>query len=183
MEDKQKPQAEDQASGADVDRIRDILFGGKMQDIDRRMSDLEKAFKSDLEKLRQSVNSRIEELEAFSRQELERMADKQVAVQKENKAALDQLHTELNQLENRLRADLDDVDVRGDQDRRAIREETLHQSHEYREELRALREELTEHTDAGMARLQQDKTGKEELSKLLQEFALRLSGEFQLPDE
>ncbi len=166
----------------DVDRIRDILFGAKMQDYDRRFDAMEKRFGESVEQMRQSLSSRLDTLETFVQEELERLADKQSAERKDRVAALDAMQESLRGLDSRMQDAVDDLEDRGSRERMAIRNELLEQSRELNEILRLRSEELRELLNQETRRLQQDKTGREELSRLMSEVAMRLSGEFQLPE-
>jgi len=51
--------------GANVDKIRDILFGSQMRDYDKRFGRLEDRLIKDAESLREEMKKRFETLEAF----------------------------------------------------------------------------------------------------------------------
>ena len=57
--------------GANVDKIRDILFGSQMRDYDKRFGRLEDRLIKDAESLREEMKKRFETLEAFVQKELE----------------------------------------------------------------------------------------------------------------
>ncbi len=57
--------------GANVDKIRDILFGSQMRDYDKRFGRLEDRLIKDAESLRDEMKKRFETLEAFVQKELE----------------------------------------------------------------------------------------------------------------
>ncbi len=184
QKDQPEPSAlpEQGAAGADVDRIRDILFGAKMQDYDQRFDAVEQRLGESVEQLRQSLTSRVAHIETFMKEELERLANKQVAERKDRVAALEALNESLGRLDARMQDGLDDLEESGAKDRMALRNELLEQSSELNEALRQRSEELRNLLNQETRRLQQDKTGREEMSRLMSEVAMRLSGEFQLPE-
>ena len=184
QKEKTEPSAhpEQATAGADVDRIRDILFGAKMQDYDQRFEAMERRLGESVEQVRQILSSRMDNLESFMNEELERLADKQSVERKDRVAAIDVLNESLNRLDAKMQDSLDELEERGAKERMALRNELLEQSRELNEALRQRSEELRKLLDQETRRLQQDKTGREEMSRLMSEVAMRLSGEFQLPE-
>src|SRR6202451_3959242 len=63
--------SKENAEGANVDKIRDILFGSQMRDYDKRFVRLEDRLIKDAESLREEMKKRFESLEAFVQKELE----------------------------------------------------------------------------------------------------------------
>ena len=60
--------------GGNVDKIRDILFGGQMREYDSRFARLEEALLKESSDLRESVRKRIDTLETYFKKELESLA-------------------------------------------------------------------------------------------------------------
>lgn len=171
------------ASGeVNVDRIRDILFGGKMQDYERRFDTVEKSLAEETERVRQGLSSRLNDLEGFFKREFERLAEQQMAERKERMTAMEAFSEAVTRLDAGLREVLDSLEAQGDQERMAIRNELLERTHELNESIRHGAEELRTLINEETRRLQQDKPGREELSRLMSEIAMRLSGNFQLPE-
>jgi predicted nucleotidyltransferase len=54
-----------------VNKIRDILFGGQMRDYERRFGEISTRIEADSARLRLEVQERLGRLESFIRQELE----------------------------------------------------------------------------------------------------------------
>src|ERR1700735_5916501 len=61
----------DAREGANVDKIRDILFGSQMRDYDKRFGRLEERLIKDAESLRDEMKKRFEALEGFVQKEIE----------------------------------------------------------------------------------------------------------------
>ena len=62
--------------GANVDKIRDILFGSQMRDYDKRFGRLEERLIKDAESLRDEMKKRFETLENFVQKELESLGQR-----------------------------------------------------------------------------------------------------------
>ncbi len=168
--------------GGNVDRIRDILFGSQMREYERRIDELEKRLSADNERLRQELEQRIDKVETFFRQEMQRLADRQKVERKERLEALSDTQSKIASLEEHLSERVESLEDSGGQERLALRSEILEQSKQLSDAIHSRAEELRVAMDQETRRLQADKTGRDELSRLMGELAMRLSGEFQLPD-
>src|SRR5688572_16789966 len=65
-----------------IDKIRDILFGGQMRDYDRRFSRVEEQLVKESLELREDTRKRFEALEAFVKAELAALTDRLQAEQR-----------------------------------------------------------------------------------------------------
>src|SRR5262245_38466407 len=63
------------AGGANLDKVRDILFGSQMRDVERRFARLEERLIKETQDLKDDVKRRLEALENFARKESESLAD------------------------------------------------------------------------------------------------------------
>lgn len=165
-----------------VDRIRDILFGGQMKDYERRFLELEKRFAAEMERARKGFDDRVQNLETFLTQEIERLTEKSQAERKERLEALSDIGHKLASVEQALLDQLETAQNQNAQDRLELRKEFLDQSRQLGVELRETIDGLRTETLEESRRLQGEKTGRDELSRLMTEVALRLSGDFHLPE-
>ena len=62
--------------GANVDKIRDILFGSQMRDYDKRFARVEERLVKDAAALREEIKKRIDGLESFVHQEVESLGQR-----------------------------------------------------------------------------------------------------------
>ena len=65
------PQASDGTNPASLDKVRDILFGNQMRDVERRFARLEERLIKETADLKDDVRRRLETLEAYVRRENE----------------------------------------------------------------------------------------------------------------
>lgn len=180
MTESKKPATEADAD-RNVDQIRDILFGGQMRDYERRFLEMGQRLEAEMTRLRDSQEKRMaqidkrvdEQFEKLSRQVRQEVTDRNEAVddlesrvqqsartaRSEINKAMEGLSGELGAVDERLRAAL--------------------------AELGAALDVRASESAASLARtsadLRADKVGREDLSALLTELALRLKGEFDLP--
>ncbi len=166
-----------------VDKIRDILFGGQMRDYERRFEALEKRIVSENRRLADDLTARFEQLDKFMRAEFEAHTERLAAERKERVSDFEdqanQLAESRKALENKI-ADVDDSLASAAQD---IRNRLHEQGGELLELIRRSKEELSVSLNEETSRLSNDKVAREDLAALLQEVALRLNREFDLPGE
>jgi hypothetical protein len=149
---------------ASLDKVRDILFGGQMRDLDRRFARVEERLTHEAAALEEQLRKRIAALESFARTETRRDANAELARGLQDRAA---------ELERRSAA-LDDLIARVQRD---LRQQIL-------EAQQRLSDEIRERTDAVLSRLKQEsadlRSGKADrvtLAALFTEIAMRLSHE------
>ena len=176
-----KKTAGDGAADRNVDQIRDILFGGQMRDYERRFQELNQRLEAELARLRDAQDKRLAQID--------RRVDDQ----------LEKIGKLLRQeIQDRNRS-VDDLESRLQQAARSARGEVATSLDAHAQELAATDERLrgaladlakaaharAGETDAAISRLgaelRGEKVGREDLSALLTELALRLTGEFDLP--
>src|SRR5208283_6132020 len=66
----------DAPEGANVDKIRDILFGSQMREYEKRFTRLEEQVAKSLDGIREDVKRRLDSLEAFTQQEVESLSQR-----------------------------------------------------------------------------------------------------------
>ena len=62
-------------TGASIDKVRDILFGGQMREVDRRFARIEERLTKELADLRDDLRKRLDTLDAHVRRENDALAD------------------------------------------------------------------------------------------------------------
>lgn len=164
-----------------VDKIRDILFGGQMRDYDKRFADLEKRLTTQVERLSSDLEARIERLGAYTKSELDKLADNLKAERKDRIADTKQGSEGLKQLAERNGSQLEEAEERFD----AVTKDLRHALHDQNEDLsallRATRDEVNTALGQETQALDDAKLGREDLAALLSEVALRLKDDFKLP--
>ncbi len=168
---------------ASLDKVRDILFGGQMRDLDRRFARVEERLTQEAAALEEQLRKRIAALESFARTETEalsqRLESEHTARRDANAELARGLQDRAAELERRSAA-LDDLIARVQRD---LRQQIL-------EAQQRLSDEIRERTDAVLARLKQEsadlRSGKADrvtLAALFTEIAMRLSHEHGRADQ
>lgn len=170
-------------SQENVDKIRDILFGGQMRDYETRFRALDQLVSQETARLGQDLNARLDQLDAYIKKEFSILNDKLLAESKERKGASDDLSTSMAEmrkvLENRI-ADVDEVHGAAEQE---IRSRVHEQATELLETMRNNQTAIENSLRDESRRLGDEKVARSDLSGLFTEVAMRLQREFDLPDD
>ena len=167
---------------SNVDKIREILFGGQMRDYEKRFVRVEERLAKDIEALRQDVKKRLDTLEAFIHEEVEAANQRVSAERAERTAALKELDRGLREAETtseKMFTQLEESLAKGTAD---LRMRLLEQSKTLTTEIEEKHRALSALLDRDVRTLQEDKTDRAALADLFTELALRLKKDFALPE-
>src|SRR5712692_10300209 len=84
----------DSGEVANVDKIRDILFGSQMRDYEKRFARMEDRLAKDAAALREDLKKRFDALESFAKQEIESVGQRLKGEKSERLEALKELSRE-----------------------------------------------------------------------------------------
>jgi hypothetical protein len=155
--------AGDFGAGGNLDKVRDLLFGAQIRDMEKHFARLEERFQKDLTELKEETRGRFASLEGFLHKEIESLTDQLKAEQGTRQQAVQTLTQELTEAQ------------------RELRQHILDQSRTLRDEFWVRYRELSEVTDHGIQELRAEKTDRATLAVLLTELAMRLGNEYLLP--
>jgi hypothetical protein len=163
--------------GASIDKVRDLLFGSQLRELDRRFARLEERLVRETGQLREDLKARLEASDAHARTEADSLADQIRAERADRGDAHDNLARELKDttrgLDRRTIA-LDDQLSRGLRD---LRQQVLDQHQRLEDEVRRRTDELLATLTREVQALRAGKTDRSALAALLNEMALRLTDE------
>lgn len=177
------PLAGEQSASDNVDRIREILFGGQMRDYERKFTRLEERVVKESSELRADVKRSLEALEVYVGKEVDSLAERLRAEQEERVTAVKELGVELKALTQSLEqraAQLDDQIAKG---QRELRQQVFDGSKNASAEIRRSAENLEAVVARESQELREEKADRAALASLFSEVALRLTGQFELPEE
>jgi hypothetical protein len=176
--------AGDETTGpGNLEKVRDILFGSQMREVDRRFLRLEERILKETRDLRDDIKRRLDALEAYTNKEADALG---AQLRQEHGERLD-AHAKLSReladtttgFERRSSA-LDEQLARG---QREIRQMILEQQQRLTEEMRVKVDEVLAALARETHELRSDKTDRVALAALLKEMAMRLTDEFRLPGD
>lgn len=182
-----EPQSQ-QTSGAgvepdigNIDKIREILFGGHMRDYDRRFSRVEEQLVKDSLELREDTRKRFEALEAFVKAEFAALTDRLQAEQRTRDDAVSGLWRGVHESSQALSAKLGEAQEQTARAHTELRQQILSQSKDLNDEMRRKQDEVTALIQREVADLNHGKTDRSSLATLLTEMAMRLNNDLKLP--
>ncbi len=177
-----------QSNGADVqpdmgniDKIREILFGGNMRDYDRRFSRMEEQLIKESLDLREDTRKRFEALEAFVKAEFAALNDRLQSEQRTRDDAVSNLWRGLHESSQAINTKLGETQEQTARADSELREQILSQSKDLSDEMRRKQEEITALIQREVADLNHGKTDRTSLANLLTEMAMRLNNDLKLP--
>ncbi len=173
----------DSDSQENVDKIRDILFGGQMRDYESRFRTMDKLISQETSRLSNDINARLDQLDTYIKKEFTVLNEKLLSEGKERKNASEDLAGSMADmrkvLENRI-ADVDEVHGSAEQE---IRGRVHEQATELLEAMRNNQAAIETSLRDESRRLGDEKVARSDLAGLFSEVALRLQREFDLPDD
>ena len=171
--------AESHSESGNVDKIRDILFGGQMRDYDKRFARLEEQLTKDSAELRDHTKRSVEALEYFVKKEFEALSARLDA----EREGRDGVARDLQETARSIEKKLQDFENQTAQAHRDIRQQILDQSKSLNEEIHRKHDEVSTTLKREVAGLNHEKTDRSALSALFTELALRLNQDFKLPGD
>lgn len=167
------------SESGNVDKIRDILFGGQMRDYDKRFVRLEERLTKESSELRDQTKRSVEALEHFVKKEFEALSARLDA----EREGRDGVARDLQDTARTIEKKLQDFENQTAQAHRDIRQQILDQSKSLSEEIFRKHEEVSTTLKREVADLNHEKTDRTALSALFTEIALRLNQDFNIPGD
>lgn len=178
---RQQITAADLGGGGNLDKIRDILFGTQMRDLDKHFARLEERLQKDVTELKEETRGRFASLEEFLKKEMESLTDQLRTEQNTRHEAMQALTAEIKETVKAFEQRTQQAEEHIVKTQRELRQHILDQSRTLRDEFWDRYRELSEATERGMQELRGDKIDRATLAVLLTELAMRLGNEYLMP--
>jgi hypothetical protein len=169
--------------GANVDKIRDILFGSNMREYEKRFARLEERLTKSSDALREDLKKRFDSLETFVREEMESLNQRLKTEKSERAEGLKELSRESRDSSKVLEKKLSQLEDQLSSAQGDLRSRILDQSKTLSNQIQKSQEELESALEHEAATLRTDKTDRAQLADLFTEMALRLKDELELPEK
>jgi gas vesicle protein len=176
-----RAQSSDDLNGGNIDKVRDILFGGQMRDYERRFARLDERLAQETAAMKEEVRRRLTALEQFVKQETESLADRIKAEQEERSDATKELARETRDAAKALERKAGQLDDQIGKVQREARQQILELHQRVSDDIQGRIEEVTSRFTRESAELRNDKTDRATLAALLTEMAMRLNDELSIP--
>lgn len=173
--------ATDSPGTGNLEKVRDILFGNQMREVDRRFARLDERISKETRDLKDDIKRRLDALEAHVTTETETLAGdirQERGDRVDGNARLARELADTAAAFERRSATLDELLAKG---QREIRQHILEQQQRLSEDMRQRIDEVLAALARETNELRNDKTDRMALASLLKEMAMRLTDEFRLP--
>ena len=164
-----------------IDKVRDILFGGQMRDYERRFAKLEERLARDTAELKDEVKKRLTALTEFVKNEAETLAGRIKTEHDERTDATKELSRELREASKAVDKKTGQLDDQITRAQRELRQQLLDLNKQLTDEIGRKADEVLARLAQESRELRADKADRATIAALLQEVALRLTNELTLP--
>lgn len=165
-----------------IDKIREIIFGGQMRDYEKRFTRVEERLIKESQDLREDTTKRFEVLEKFIKTEFATVADRLQAEHRTRDEAVQSLWRGVHELVQTMNAKLTELQEQSAGAQSDLRQQILAQSQDLSHEIRQKQDELKVILQREVAELNHEKTDRSSLATLLTEMALRLNNDLKKPE-
>jgi hypothetical protein len=168
-------------SAGNIDKVRDILFGGQMRDYERRFQRLEERLVQEVGELKDDLRKRLAALEQFMKQEVASLADRITTEHDERTNATKDLSREARESAMAFEKKTGQLDDQIGRVQRELRQQILELQQRMSDDLREKVDEVLARLMREANELRSDKTDRATLAALLTEMAMRLNNELTIP--
>lgn len=166
------------ANIGNLDKIRDILFGGYIRDYEKRFRRLEERLNQEGIQLRDELLQRVKSLEDLLVSETETLSDKAKLERQERYETQQDLVREINVLKTDVNNRFTQLDEQFSKDIKQLRQHFQSQFQELTVQLRQQKDNLTLLIKQELEQLKEEKLDRNDLAAFFTEFALRLNKDF-----
>lgn len=171
----------DETNAASLDKVRDILFGVQLRDVDRRFARLEERLARETAELKEDLRKRLAALEQYFKGEVDALSQRLRTEQDQRADSVAQVTRELKDMLASFERRTGQLDEQLGRAQRELRQQLLEQHQHLTDEIAHKGEEVLGALTRESQQLRSDKTDRAALASLLTEMALRLTNEFRLP--
>lgn len=167
------------AENEKLSEIRDILFGNNMSEYEKRFQNLEERVANESKRLQEETRKQISTLEKYTKDEIESLISQLKQEQNDRKSAIKKLDAEIEE----FRVEFNNTREETNRALRETRAQLLDQSREFNEELQKQIADIRQLVNGHVEQLQNTKTDRSALAVLLNDMAMKLSGETESKEE
>ncbi|MBE9006539.1 hypothetical protein IQ259_16065 [Fortiea sp. LEGE XX443] len=158
-----------------LDKVRDILFGSQIREVDKRFARLEERLITEITNMRDEGRKRLDALEMYVKQEVDSLAERLKKEQTERETVVRSLSEEQKNVTLSLENKITQFDEQTTNRQRELREQILNQSKSLQDDLQQKYEEILVLLKRETQELHKDKTDRSKLAALFTELAMRLN--------
>lgn len=160
-----------------VDRIRDILFGGQMRDYETKFARVEERLAKETAEMREDLKRRLSSLEAFIKGELSALGDKMRVEKEERTQAIKALNTEFSEQAKAVDKRITQFETVNEKAHRELREQLLSETNRLAEEISQKTRELGVALKRDGEQLRGSLAHRQTLAELFAQMAIQIGGD------
>lgn len=172
--------AADDAGRDNIDKIRDILFGGHMRDYDSRFQRLEQILLKEAADSRELTRKAVERLEGYVKQELEALQSRLKNERDERGGALSAVSKDIKEVHELLSRRIAEIDDHSTSSHHELRNQLLQHGRDLNDQIDRKQREISALLEERFLELRKEKTDRAALASLFKELGMRLNNEFSL---
>lgn len=165
-----------------IEKIRDILFGGHLQEVNRQFTRLESRLQQETADLREALFRRCDFLERYIKTEVESLNKRLTTEQNARGDAIGRLVRDANELGDVFERKTEQMAEQMAESQHELRESLLEQSKALAEDIRNRYTDISALLEQQLEDLRQAKTDRAALASLFGEMAMRLHHEWLPPE-
>lgn len=178
-----KPQLSgDVGSSANLEKVRDLLFGNQIRDFDKKFNRLEERLVKECASLRDDTRKRLDSIEVYLKQEVQSLTEGLKTEQAERDESVKEVAQEIKDVTKSLEKRITQLDEQTNQKQRDLRQQILDQSKSLDEEMRQKYEAILSVIEREVQELRNDKSDRSTLATLFTQMAMHLNNEYDVPN-
>ncbi|BAY30110.1 hypothetical protein NIES2107_19540 [Nostoc carneum NIES-2107] len=162
-----------------LDRVRDILFGNQVREVEKRFARLEDRLVKELNNVRDETKKRLDYLESYIKKEVDSLTERLKNEQIDRDAGAKALAEEQKNLTINLEKKFAQLDEQTSNSQREIREQILNQANSLQDDIRQKYQEILTLLERESQELRRDKADRSKLASLFTELAVRLNSDIK----
>ncbi len=179
---KKNPGLDPANTEGNVEKIREILFGGQMRDYEQRFADLEDRLTRSVEQASRNLEKRLDRLDAYAKRELEKLSGQIKEERQARRSEGKESARDIKDLGQQFESWCAEVEEEIGEESTTLRRSLQEQSEELSGMINDVHDELSKALSGEARNLANAKLAREDLADLLAEMALRLKKDLELPD-
>ncbi|WP_414624145.1 hypothetical protein [Calothrix sp. CCY 0018] len=160
-----------------LSKVRDILVGSQMRELDKKFSRLEERLVKECTDLRDETRKRLDTLENYIKEEADSLSSRAKNEQVKRDEAVKAINEEQRKLAESLEKKMGELDEQADKTQRELRQQIFSQSQSLQDDIRQKYEEIVGLLERETYELKSEKTDRTQLAALFSELALRLNSQ------
>ncbi|TFI50977.1 hypothetical protein BLD44_028760 [Mastigocladus laminosus UU774] len=158
-----------------LDKVRDILFGGQMRELEKKFTRLEDRLIKECASLRDETKKRLDYLENYIKNEIEAVNSQVKTEQSKREEAITILSEDQKGINLSIERKLSQFDEQTATKTRELREQLLSQSQSLQDDIRQKYEEILALLQQESQEIRAEKTDRSTLAAMFTELAIRLN--------